>query len=83
MTLLRSAGNPVPFGATATLMTDNQHEASSIVAEEGMLYMSGMPEEGRVLIKWGNDSAQQCTAKYKLSMDAMQGGIIPVSVNCQ
>ncbi|HFO4275460.1 outer membrane usher protein LpfC [Escherichia coli] len=83
MTLLRSAGSPVPFGATATLITDKQNEVSSIVGEEGQLYISGMPEEGRVLIKWGNDASQQCVAPYKLSLELKQGGIIPVSANCQ
>ena len=83
MTLLRSAGSPVPFGATATLITDKQNEMSSIVGEEGQLYISGMPEEGRVLIKWGNDASQQCVAPYKLSLELKQGGIIPVSANCQ
>ena len=83
MTLLRSAGSPVPFGATATLITDKQNEVSSIVGEEGQLYISGMPEEGRVLIKWGNDASQQCVAPYKLSLELKQGGIVPVSANCQ
>lgn len=83
MTLLRSTGSPVPFGATATLITDKQNEVSSIVGEEGQLYISGMPEEGRVLIKWGNDASQQCVAPYKLSLELKQGGIIPVSANCQ
>ncbi|MCV5491106.1 hypothetical protein OFM83_28035, partial [Escherichia coli] len=53
------------------------------VGEEGQLYISGMPEEGRVLIKWGNDASQQCVAPYKLSLELKQGGIVPVSANCQ
>ncbi|WP_373566620.1 FimD/PapC C-terminal domain-containing protein [Escherichia albertii] len=83
MTLLRSGAQPVPFGATATLITDNKTDVSSIVGEEGQLYISGMPEEGRVQVKWGKEESQQCIAQYVLSVEMKQAGIIPVSAKCQ
>ncbi|MCV5341333.1 fimbria/pilus outer membrane usher protein, partial [Escherichia coli] len=45
MSLKQANGNAVPFGATAALI-DESKPASSIVGEEGQLYISGMPEEG-------------------------------------
>lgn len=83
MTLQRSGAQPVPFGATATLITDNKTDVSSIVGEEGQLYISGMPEEGRVQVKWGKEESQQCIAQYVLSVEMKQAGIIPVSAKCQ
>lgn len=59
----------VPFGAIATVMNnDNNVPAidSSIVGEEGLLYLSGLQEKGTVLIKWGNKEDQQCTVNYQL-----------------
>ncbi|HEB1299566.1 TPA: outer membrane usher protein LpfC [Escherichia albertii] len=83
MTLQRSGAQPVPFGATATLISDNKTDVSSIVGEEGQLYISGMPEEGRVQVKWGKEESQQCIAQYVLSVEMKQAGIIPVSAKCQ
>lgn len=83
MVLQRNGTQPVPFGATATLIGDNKSEISSIVGEEGQLYISGMPEEGSVQVKWGKEVSQQCIAKYALSLEKKQAGIISVSANCQ
>ncbi len=69
MNVARSGAQPVPFGATATLITDNKTDVSSIVGEEGQLYISGMPEEGRVQVKWGKEESQQCIAQYVLSVE--------------
>ncbi|MFP1497181.1 FimD/PapC C-terminal domain-containing protein [Escherichia coli] len=69
-------------GQRQTLITDKQNDVSSIVGEEGQLYVRDA-KEGQVLIKWGNNQSQQCVAPYKLSLELKRGGIIPVSANCQ
>ncbi len=44
MNLTQANGKAVPFGATATLL-DTTKESSSIVGEDGQLYISGMHVE--------------------------------------
>ena len=73
----------VPFGATATLVSDKSEQPGSIVGEEGQLYISGMPEEGQVKVVWGKAASQQCVAKYTLPIEQKISRIISVTANCQ
>ncbi|MEX6001476.1 FimD/PapC C-terminal domain-containing protein [Providencia vermicola] len=52
MTIIKN-NSPVPFGAIASLQhtTDNY---SSIVGDAGLVYLTGLPEKGKLLVKWGN-----------------------------
>ncbi|WP_158233094.1 MULTISPECIES: fimbria/pilus outer membrane usher protein [unclassified Erwinia] len=65
MTLQRH-GQPVPFGAMATL-DERDRQASGIVGDGGRVYMAGMPPEGRIRVKWGNGADQQCSTTYRVS----------------
>ncbi|VTQ56735.1 Outer membrane usher protein fimD precursor [Campylobacter jejuni] len=69
VTLVRSNGATVPFGAVAT--TEKQ---SNIVDEGGVVYLSGIPLEKPVLlhVKWGNAASQQCQAQISLSASTAQ-----------
>lgn len=57
----------VPFGAIATLIDkENPNEINTgIVGENGQLYMSGLPSDGELLIKWGNRNQQSCHISYQ------------------
>lgn len=83
MTLIRQNEVSVPFGATATLVSDKSEQISGIVGEDGQLYISGMPKKGDVKIVWGKDTSQQCVAKYELPIKEKSSGIISVTTNCQ
>ena len=65
ITLIQKNGNPVPFGSLVTLDLENSIN-SSIVADDGQVYMSGLPKEDTLLVKWGDEPSQQCKANYKL-----------------
>lgn len=56
----------VPFGAIATLIdADNPNDLNTgIVGENGQLYMSGLPDNGKLLVKWGNKNQQSCNVSY-------------------
>ena len=55
----------VPFGAVASLEdTRSGEDISGIVGEHGQVYLTGMPENGILLVKWGTDASQQCTAPF-------------------
>lgn len=57
----------MPFGAIATLIDkENPNEINTgIVGENGQLYMSGLPSDGKLLIKWGNRNQQSCNISYQ------------------
>lgn len=57
----------VPFGAIATLVSDDGAETiNSIVGDSGQVYLTGLPENGKLLVKWGEDAAQQCQVNFDL-----------------
>lgn len=65
MTLKFADGKPVPFGSTVT--TDNADSAAGfIVGDNGVVYLTGLPETGSVMAKWGASPNQQCVAHYTL-----------------
>lgn len=80
-------GKPVPFGAMAVLDMaageDGQQAASSIVGDGGQLFMTGLPDEGRIKVQWGSDSDEHCSVPFRLP--AERGDGVPVSVSgvCQ
>ncbi len=60
-------GKPVPFGAMASLQDDGADSAnSSIVGDGGQVYLSGVPDNGNLLVQWGNQDKQQCQVKFTL-----------------
>jgi len=58
-------GQPVPFGATATLRQEGKPN-SSIVGDAGEVYLSGLPEQGQLQVKWGDGAREKCTAVFIL-----------------
>lgn len=64
MTLDAKTGR-VPFGATASI--SGVQGNSSIVGDDGQVYLSGMPERGVVDVKWGHAATEQCKAEFDLS----------------
>lgn len=57
-------GQPVPFGAMASLEGNDDQASTGIVGDAGRVYLSGMPPSGTVKVKWGNGQGQQCRAQY-------------------
>ncbi|MEI9600062.1 fimbria/pilus outer membrane usher protein [Moellerella wisconsensis] len=64
---LKQGAKSVPFGAIATLLSDNTTDnISSIVGDGGQVYLTGLPETGELLVKWGDAAAQQCQVNFDL-----------------
>lgn len=64
---LKQGAKYVPFGAIATLISDSSADnISSIVGDAGQVYLTGLPETGELLVKWGETAAQQCQVKFDL-----------------
>lgn len=90
---LKLSNGVVPFGAIATLITPPGEDEdtgfddviSSIVGDGGQVYLTGLPEMGKLEVKWGSEANQQCTANFDLStLDKnTQGGLAQISALCQ
>jgi len=79
MTVTRS-GKPVPFGA---LVRENQSGITSMVGDDGQIYLSGLPLAGELMIQWGRDAQSQCRAQYRLPDDSQERNITLAEVECE
>lgn len=62
---ISTAGKIPPFGAIATLISADKDDDinTGIVGSNNQLYMSGLPNSGKLNIKWGNQG-DQCSISY-------------------
>lgn len=74
---LTHKGKPVPFGATAS-----GEDISSIVGEDGVVYLSGLQGDGTLAVKWGREAHQQCTARYHLTEQQMKETVVQLPAAC-
>lgn len=64
---LHQGGKIVPFGAIATLLdSPKDDEVSGIVGDSGQIYLTALPEVGKLQVKWGETEAQQCQVSFDL-----------------
>lgn len=59
-----SAGSALPFGTLVSVNGEKQN--TGIVGDNGSVYLSGLPQEGTLIARWGNAATQSCTARYRL-----------------
>jgi len=79
MTLIHN-GKPVPFGA---MVTSESNQSGSIVADNGQVYLSGMPLAGKVRVKWGEGVDASCVADYRLPAENQQQLLSQLSAECR
>ena len=70
---------PVPFGA---VVRETQSGVTSMVGDDGQIYLSGLPLEGELLIQWGNGMQSQCRAHYRLSPESQNQAITMAGASC-
>ncbi|MEX9906218.1 FimD/PapC C-terminal domain-containing protein [Providencia rettgeri] len=87
ITLKHKNGTVIPFGASAQLVQNNGKAMnSSIVGDGGQLFISGLPESGKLEVKWGRQAAQSCFVNYQLPVKSANKdaiGIIQTQAVCQ
>ncbi|WP_054178526.1 fimbria/pilus outer membrane usher protein [Trabulsiella odontotermitis] len=84
LTLTRPGQGPVPFGATAALADDAaKTPTTGMVAEDGELYISGLPEKGRINVSWGKERDERCVVDYQLAQSQLRSAVISLSATCQ
>lgn len=66
---LTHLGSLVPFGANMTLLEAEAKSAapnSAMVGLNAEVYLSGMPERGRLQMQWGTTANQKCESDFTL-----------------
>lgn len=76
---LRKNGRQLPFGAIAD---DKEHKLSGIIDEDGVLYLSGVPHNGKLNVVWGKDSGKSCTADYHIPENLQNERFVRLSLEC-
>lgn len=75
---LKYHNKPVPFGAT---VTHDDTESSSIVGDDGVVYLAGLPPQGELNVQWGTGSDARCHATYALDVNAIRP-VIKITARC-
>ncbi|MBV8042160.1 fimbria/pilus outer membrane usher protein [Pluralibacter sp.] len=81
MTLTRSNGAVVPFGAMVA--DDGASASGSIVGDGGQVYLSGLADRGSAIVKWGQTDNQQCRINWQLPDAAPANGVVELKALCQ
>ncbi|EKN5999753.1 fimbria/pilus outer membrane usher protein [Yersinia enterocolitica] len=77
-------GKYVPFGATATLIQGKEDLVNQgIVGANGLVYLSGMPDTGEVLVTWGQGRKSQCKVGYRLTSVNKKDSVVNIDGICQ
>lgn len=71
---------PVPFGA---VVRETQSGVTSMVGDDGQIYLSGLPLSGELLIQWGDGKQSQCRAPYSLPEQSLQQAITLKGIRCE
>lgn len=72
VSLTRSDGRPVPFGAVVSAV-DEKGNNTGIVGVSGEVYLSGLADSGRLKVRWGEGTDAQCEVVYELHEGRVPG----------
>jgi outer membrane usher protein len=78
ITVTRS-GRAVPFGS---VVREDTSGATSMVGDEGQIYLSGLPLQGKLLIQWGDRKGSQCIAPYTLPPESLTQAVVVATATC-
>ncbi|RAY78159.1 pilin outer membrane usher protein SafC, partial [Enterobacter cloacae] len=78
--LMSSKGRSIPFGAIASF--DGESSGAGVVDENGVVYLTGVPNKGKIIVKWGGDLSKQCDVIFDLSNAKTDSGLIKINSDC-
>lgn len=82
VTLTRSGGKAVPFGAVSAL-DGNDTGVTGVVGYGGQLYMAGLPDKGTLTTRWGPAREEQCQADFRLPEARAAAGLYMINAVCR
>lgn len=72
---------PLPFASKVTVLDkENNIISQGLVTENNIIFLSAIPDNGLIKVKWGED--KQCQFNYNLSSDETRKKLIKKEVNC-
>lgn len=78
---LRTRQGVVPFAARVKIRKADGSSVSGITGEDGDVYLSGLPAQGRLQAVWGKGAQEQCEADFSIPPE--QQGLITFPLMCQ
>lgn len=72
-------GKPVPFGA---IVREVGSGVTSMAGEDGQIYISGLPMQGKLLVQWGDNDTSRCFAPYEFSKQSLQKTVTIADLTC-
>ncbi|EDF5515926.1 fimbria/pilus outer membrane usher protein [Salmonella enterica] len=85
VTLSFPDGKTLPFGAIVRLVQDSgREEQTGIVGDGGAVYLTGLPDKGRLSAQWGHHAEQMCYANYLFpATEEKTGGVYSLAAICR
>lgn len=80
---LQHNNDVVPFGALATLAGDNENNYASIVGDNGQVYLTGVTNGDRVIVKWGEKNSQKCIADIAFPEEGLSKTVGILTSECK
>ena len=77
---LTQNGKLLPFG---TMVSADNGKASGLVDDSGQVYLSGLPLQGELMARWGQQPDQHCTASFTLPEKALKTALIQTAAICR
>ncbi|ELJ5446130.1 fimbria/pilus outer membrane usher protein, partial [Salmonella enterica] len=81
VTLTRPDGTAVPFGSVASV--SGAENGTGIAGDGGQVYLTGMPDKGKVTVRWGEGQSQHCAAEVRVPEDAGPAGLYMARAQCR
>ncbi|KFK96214.1 fimbrial assembly protein [Serratia sp. Ag1] len=76
-------GTLVPFGAMVSNPAQGKAQGS-IVGDNGQVYLTGLAEQGQLLVSWGQGANNRCKVSYHLPEHQLAAGIYKLDhLQCQ
>lgn len=79
MTLIRTDGQVVRFGATVTEPA-RKYSQGAIVGDGGQVYLTGLAQSGQLQVQWGSAQDERCLVNYSIPQNA--NGIVNINGQC-
>lgn len=77
---LKHQGEFVPY---ASQVTELNSAEQGMVAEDGSVYMTGLPLKGVLQVKWGSGTTPDCRAEYNLKEKDLNNSVNQIELVCQ
>lgn len=73
-------GKPVPY---ASSVIETESSTRSMVADDGRVYLTGLPLKGTLEAYWGGNSSEKCSTAYDISQMDLTKPVVQFELECQ